>query len=223
MTVIPEASLFSAVPFAFERASVELSGTLVLDNRRVPLEELDGVLARAPRAWWPSEDLDLQDQVFVYHESTAAWIALLSSLGCPVVNRFGLGWWVQDPAYADQLRASLTLELGIAAAGSTAWAEADDPTRSADVERRPGTASVYLVGGRAIAGSPGVGAVVSLLEEKGAELRRWQVETGILLSRSDFALDGGVRLDRIEAFPRLEQEGPDTVQRIATAVTELFQ
>ena len=65
-----------------------MPGTLVIDGRRIPLNDLTGILARLP---FPLR-LDLEglsdaDAQYVTKEATAAWLAFLNAMPCSVVNR----------------------------------------------------------------------------------------------------------------------------------------
>ncbi len=65
-----------------------LPGSLAIDGRTVPLNDISGVFVRCP---WPLplrlEDMSLEDRDYVVKETSAAWLALLSALPCAVVNR----------------------------------------------------------------------------------------------------------------------------------------
>ena len=65
-----------------------MPGTLVIDGRTIPLNDLTGILARLP---FPLR-LDLEglsdaDAQYVTKEATAAWLAFLNAMPCSVVNR----------------------------------------------------------------------------------------------------------------------------------------
>src|SRR5690242_304862 len=96
---VEEPELFGSCAFALRRSAQVTQGFLQVAGRRVELKDLEGVVLRLPRNWYPTEEFDLQDQMFVYHETIASWFALLESLQCPVINRFGLGWWLHDLGY----------------------------------------------------------------------------------------------------------------------------
>src|SRR5262249_1663317 len=99
-----ESDVFS-IPFSFVIRSEGVQGTLYLRDQLVHLSDLDGVFLRLSRDWWPGPEFEMPDQVFVYHETMASWFALLDGAPCPVINRFGLGWWVQDSTYLVRVRA----------------------------------------------------------------------------------------------------------------------
>src|SRR5882724_10847231 len=88
--LLTETMLFASCPFALRRQGNSVHGFLQRDGQRLDLDALRGVFLRLPRNWWPSADFDLSDRFFVYHETLASWFALLDSLRCPVINRFGL-------------------------------------------------------------------------------------------------------------------------------------
>src|SRR5262245_10902532 len=125
---LSEPKLFAAVPFSLEINRIGRSGFLRWDGRRVPLHEITSVFFRLPRLWWPSSAFDMQDQLFVYHETASSWFSLLSGLSCVQINRFGLGWWVHDLCYLDQLRFGIAERLGLVA--SEAAPTPQHPVRS---------------------------------------------------------------------------------------------
>src|SRR6185295_4851852 len=92
---LTETELAESTPFALRRHGGRVSGFLRCHGEDVPFDDLAGVLVRLGRGWWPSR-VEADDRLFVYHETLAALFALLDSLRCPVVNRFGLPWWLRD-------------------------------------------------------------------------------------------------------------------------------
>ena len=112
---LDENALLGGTSFAFERNGRHASGFFEIAGQSVGLDDVQGAILRLPRAWWPSAEFDLQDQMFVYHETMASWFALFDALECPVVNRCGLGWWLQDLGYPLELRASLADAIGVEA------------------------------------------------------------------------------------------------------------
>jgi hypothetical protein len=96
------------------------SGVAVIDGRRVPVANLQGVLTRRPAVL--SEELawlDPGDRQYVAAETNAFLVAWLSSLPCPVVNR-PTTTSLCGPAWDE-------LHWRSAAAGAGVdWAEPDD-------------------------------------------------------------------------------------------------
>jgi hypothetical protein len=217
-----ETALFTTVPFAFERSGRDLRGFLRLNGDEISLTELSGVLVRLPRTWWPSSGFDLQDQMFVYHETTAAWFSLLSSLACPVVNEFALGWWLQDSTYPELLRKRLAMRLELdttACQPTTSYSGRLFPTLA---DASSDSINVYIVSEHAIPRSSQGKAIVDLLAQKTPALTHWQDENGIMLCRLDFEHKEKVRLKHVEVFPLLDNERADLVDQISAATVEIL-
>ncbi len=216
-----EAMLYESVPFALEKRGPESSGYLQVHGRTIGFGDLSGVILRPPRMWWPGDEYDLRDQMFVYHETAASWFAIFSSLECPVINRFGLGWWLQDLGYALELKASLSLALGLPATVH----DEDPPILNGRIwptvrDAAASVASVYIAGSRVI-GVPGsTGDLAEEIRRRGTALPAWQEETGISLCRVDFEHDDAIRIRHVETFPLLEDETAGLAARIASATLE---
>ena len=227
---IDEPDLFSSVPFAFEQNGASSTGYLHIDEAGSPdattlrLDQLSGVLLRLPRMWWPSTDLDLQDQMFVYHESSAAWFALLEGLECPVINRFDLAWWLNDITYpatlVDDLGRKLNLHTTAAPPDSTL------PPRIVPKPPEPSCLSVYLAGSTFIPRSSKDHAISNWLVQNLSTLTAWQHENGAHLSRLDFNHEANdpatYALHHVELFPWLEDEPPALIDQIAAATVEML-
>jgi hypothetical protein len=216
---LDEGELFTA-PFWFRREGTEVGGAVRVGGRDVALGELRGVLLRPRRRWWPSESFDLKDQMFVYHETTASWFALLESLDCPVVNRFQLGWWLHDPGCVRELRRSLAAELALACASFEAGVEQGalvpvpvDPAQAI---------SVYLAGRRIVPRSEEGEEAARELERRREALDRWQRHHGVELCRLDFERAGGRRLRHVEAMPPLDGEDPTLLGRLGQGLEEVL-
>lgn len=71
-----------------ETSAAVMPGSLIVDGRLVPFDELTGVFSRIN---WPLslqlDDLDPRDAEYVRKETTASWFALLTAVPCAVVNR----------------------------------------------------------------------------------------------------------------------------------------
>jgi hypothetical protein len=214
---IDESALFAGTSFAFERNGRHASGFFEIDGQSVGLDDVQGAILRLPRAWWPSAEFDLQDQMFVYHETMASWFALFDILECPVVNRCGLGWWLQDLGYPFELRASLAdaIDLEASSSGEGQWAGVGLFPTNRPVEE--GVASVYRSGGRTIPAPGCSSAIIARLEGYEQALSLWEQYSGIGLSRLDFQLSGS-RLQWVEVSPQLEAEPEELVRNMASAL-----
>lgn len=227
---IDEPDLFSSTPFAFEQTGTTTTGYLHIteagssDTTTLRLDQLSSVLVRLPRIWWPSTDLDLQDQMFVYHESSAAWFAMLEGLDCPVVNRFDLAWWLNDTTYPSTLTHDLADKLKVPTSA------APHPTtplpRILPTTPEPNCSSVYLAGSTLIPRSPKDQAISRWLSQNLPALTVWQRTTGTQLARLDFDHEStnsdNLSLHHVEIFPWLEDEPPALIDQIAAATVEML-
>ncbi|HYG65974.1 MAG TPA: hypothetical protein VEL74_25595 [Thermoanaerobaculia bacterium] len=198
---LSEKELMEETPLAIERDGGRFGGLLRLPGGDLPLDQLSGVLVRMRRRWWPSSGFEPADQMFVYHETTAAVFCLLAGLRCPVMNRFDLGWWLCDPAYPERLREELADRLG--------WSLIE-----ADPECEP--VRVYAVDGRLI---PASGQAVSF-EDRAAALAEWQRRSGLRICRLDVSSGAEPALEAIDPCPSLVGESADLIGRVAAAAVE---
>lgn len=212
--------LFSA-PMAYEREGTAAAGFLRAGTEELRLDEVSGVLLRPSRDWWPAPGLDLQDQVFVYHETTAAWFAVLAALEAPVVNRFGLGWWLHDLGYPDELRLALGRQLGLATAPRENGY--DDTGRLAAAPLDPAQSiGLYLVADQVVPRNDTPEPMAERLRTQPEVLDRWRRSTGIVFCRLDFDTRRQDHLRHVEVLPPLEDESPTTIDRLAVAMTEVL-
>jgi len=221
MVCLGEPELFSGTPFAFEQRRSGSSGYIRVGKTTIRLDEVSGVLLRLPRLWWPSADFDLQDQTFVYHECSAAWFALLASLGCPVINRFDLAWWLSDVTYPHALAHELGQRLGV----PTRVEPPPDPLPPRILPAQPGEGccSVYVAGQALIPRQPSDAAASDWLAQHSFGLARWQRESGTQLCRLDMERRGcDFFLQHVEIFPLLDTEPAALVNRITDATVEML-
>jgi len=216
-----ETELFTATSLIFEQSRNGCSGFLRAGDTSVRLDEVSGVLMRLPRLWWPSADFDLQDQMFVYHECSAAWFAALNSLCCPVVNRFDLAWWLSDVTYPAALAHDLARQLEV-------QARIDPlpdplPPRILPLPPGAGATSLYLAGQAIIPRDSAESAATGWLQQHARNLPRWQRENGTHLCRVDLGREGeDFFLRHVEIFPLLDGEPAALVSRIADAAVEML-
>jgi hypothetical protein len=217
---LDEPDLFTS-SFAFEQKGTSSGGRLHIDGKSIHLDELVGVLVRLPRVWWPSTELDMQDQVFVYHETSAAWFALLTSLTCTVVNRFDLAWWLNDITYPDTLVHGLARKLEL-------HTQIDPPSSTLPPRILPklpsaSCTSVYVAGEAIIPRTIEDKEAASSLTSHSTALADWQRETGAKLSRLDFTRQrSDLFLHHVEVFPLLHEEPPALINQLAAATTEML-
>lgn len=219
---LDESDLFSATPFTFKRSGQKISGYLKIDGERIPIRNISGVLVRFLREWWPGCEFDLQDQMFVYHETMAAWFNLLTSLPCPVINRFSLGWWLQDLNYPLLLGKRFSEQLDIPMMSlepSISYGVRLLPTNP---DMSPNSASIYLVGKEMFAANDDAKAVIPLLLRQPVALARWQCGNDISFCRLDFELKSKPLLKHIETFPLLQSETKSVVENVVSALAGVF-
>lgn len=213
---LSERELMEETPVALERDGRRFGGFLRLPGGDVHVQDVSGVLVRISRRWWPSPSFDPPDQMFVYHETTAALFCLLAGLSCPVINRFDLGWWLCDRAYPEQLREELGERLGLRL----------DRSDGVDEMAGPGTArrplSVYAVDGRLIPASGAAAPMPDHLAGRSADLAAWQADSGLRICRLDL-LDGDEPvLERLDPCPSLVDEAPGVTEQVAAAALEML-
>jgi hypothetical protein len=210
--LLDEGELFGSCQLALERQGALVQGFLQARKWRVDLKNLECAVLRLPRVWWPSQEFDLQDQMFVYHETLASWFALWDALECPLVNHFGLGWSVQDLSYPLELRLSLARHLAVKTS------EMDRHHLEARRLGLPRVESIYRAGGVTFAG-PGCSSNLMLLLAKcEVMLSEWERDTGVTLSRIDFERLDTLRLKWVEVFPTFRNEPRELVRGITSAI-----
>lgn len=214
---VSEQELFTA-PFAAGWGGPSCTGFVRLAGADVPFSDVQAVLVRLPRAWWPSRNLHPQDQHFVYHETTAAWVSVIAQLTCPIVNRFALDWWLHDLTHWDQLRREVATVLGLTAVEM--GFDEGSPLRMR-VPPKP-SASMYVAGSQVFARNEHGRATADLVRSRLDSLRRWQAATGIHLSRLDLTIDDKPEVQWLEMFPGFDAEPPELVSELATATAGLL-
>ena len=220
--MVSEDFLYTKVPFAFERNGSELSGFLQIDGEEIALQQISGVVIRFPRLWWPSMEFDLQDQMFIYHETTAAWFALLSALACPIINCFPTGWWLHDTTYPDQLCQRLANLLGINVSITKPPVDPGGRLLPTPTDTFFDPTSVYVVGEKIIPRTSEADLPAELVSGNLQALSLWQRENSILLCRLDWAMEDQVSLKYVETFPVLDHESHDLVSHIGKAVSDIL-
>jgi len=215
---IDESTLFSRVQMSLHRHGQQIDGFLRLRGKRILLTDLSGVLLRLHRTWWPSPSLDLQDQVFIYHETIASWFSLFATLTCPVINRFPLGWWLQEVNSMEMFRLSLAARLHMRTTISASPILAEyglHPTPASSYENM----TSYYIAGNHLIPSLGYGRRINtILSGKFPAIASWLEHNGITLCRLDFESNGTAQLCRIEPSPVLENEPTRLINKIGKAI-----
>jgi len=219
---LDENNLFSATPFVFQRTGKKIGGYLSIGSEQVPIGKISSAFVRLPREWWPRGGLDIQDQMFVYHETTAAWFNFLTYLPCPVINRFSLGWWLQDLNYPLLLGKHLSEELDIPMVPlepSISYGVRLLPTNR-DVT--PNAASIYLVGKKLLPGASDAKAILRLLLRQPRALARWQRTHKVSFCRLDFELKPQLLLKYVETFPLFQDDPKSVVKKVVSALADML-
>jgi hypothetical protein len=205
---VSEGDLLGCTPLVLRRGATGVDGELRLGGTWHPLDAIAGVLLRPLRRWWPDSSFSLADQVFVYHETIAAWIAVLKSLRCPVVNDFGLGWWLRDGSDGVRLRQRLATALGL-----PFRLPGSDPASIPDQ-----TVRIDVVDGAVVDADADLDGLATRLDAARVELRAWQEASGLRIVRLELARADPPVLLEVDPLPMVGVEGGP----IATAVAALL-
>jgi hypothetical protein len=220
--ILTETEMFNETGLCLTKSRLQTDGYLRVGTRRFELAEIKGVLLRLNRDWWPSASFDLKDQMFVYHETVAAWYALLDSLSCPVLNRWGLGWWLQDLCYPERLRVSLGELLQLPLVDNDNASFLNGRLLPTSPRQQEGLESVYRAAGQTIAGDYCSEALIDYMDSRKQQVLEWEAQHGIYLSRLDFHVGDGITLEHAESYPALNQEVKGITSRIAVALREVM-
>jgi len=217
---LDEPEVFAETQLSVEINRTHRSGFLQCGSETIMLHAIDGVFFRLPRVWWPSSEFDFQDQLFVYHETAASWYSFLAGLRCPQVNRFGLGWWVHDVSYADQLRRSISTALGLGTPDSSSIPQLPIRNYPTPVRKTQNSRHVYVIGDYVVPRTIGDQDLAVRLNAQKETLAHWQQETGITFCRLDFEDTGVMVIHYVEPMPMLEDEPFDTVDKIESQLVQ---
>jgi hypothetical protein len=220
--VLSEDRLFEDTSFACEHGADACVGFLEIDGEKLALDRIGAVLVRTPRNWWPGADLEIRDQMFVFHETLAAWIAVLSCLACPVVNRFPIGWWLGDATFPESLGLALCDKIGLAPTMVQPPMDRGMRLLPTPRDQAQGAASVYVIGDRVIAADTAATPLAERLASMREDLVAWQNDTGVSFCRIDCVEEAGTHLRYVEAFPLLDPEPANIRQRIGRGVAGLL-
>jgi len=221
--VVDEADLLSQARFTFIRRGRETIGSIQIDGRIVSTDMISGVLLRFGRTWWPDRGFELQDQMFVYHETIAAWFNLLSYLRCPVVNQFSLGWWLHDLNYPLHLARSLCEALDIPLAQLPPSLPYEIRLNATECGSTPTGGSIYIAGKEIISGHARTRAVSASLQKKRDALNEWLRQHQLSVCRLDFQIEAQPAVSRIEAYPLFDGERGAVLQDVAAGIAEHFR
>ncbi len=216
--LLGESELFGATPFRLEISGAERSGFLQRDGGAIALNEISGVLFRLPRLWWPSPQFDVQDQVFVYHETASSWFCLLSGLACVQINRFGLGWWVHDCCYPDQLREQVAGRLGVAAVEPPLTDQRAVRVFPTPVTEAADARHVYVIGDTVLPRTAADNQIAAQVKGRRSALAQWQQLSGISFCRLDFRQNRTLELAYVEPMPMVDDEPPEIAAKVADEI-----
>jgi hypothetical protein len=160
----------------------------------------------------------LQDQVFVYHETASSWFCLLSGLACVQINRFGLGWWVHDCCYPDQLREQVAGQLGVAAVEPALSEQRAVRVFPTPVTEAADARHVYVIGGTVLPRTAADNQIAAQVKDRLSGLAQWQQLSGISFCRLDFRQDRALELAYVEPMPMVDDEPPEIAAKLADAI-----
>jgi hypothetical protein len=166
------------------------------DSSSVSAADVTGVLFRLPACWWRTAAANDD------HDLIGAWYTLLWDLPCPVVNRFALSWWFDQPGYALEL----SLHMNAALTSTRGAASAED---------RPAT--VYMAGTALIPADANGRLAAERLNAHAAALKQWQSETGVTLARFTFGSDRAARV-AVDPCPDFAGESAEVIEQVADAI-----
>ncbi len=221
--VVDETDLFSRTRFTFIRRGLKTTGSIQIDGRVISSDMISGVLLRLGRTWWPDRGFDLEDQMFVYHETVAAWFNFLSYLRCPVVNQFSLGWWLHDLNYPLHLASSLCDALDIPLAPLPPSLPYEIRLNATEPGSSPTGGSIYIAGNEIIARHAKTQAVFASLQEKRATLNEWLRHHQLSVCRLDFQVEAQPAVSRIEACPLFDGERGSVLHDVAVGIADHFR
>jgi hypothetical protein len=181
------------------------------------VERLRGAIVRPQRQRWQFTHSTLQSEDAEYHDRIASLYSFFTNLPCPVVNRFGLSWWVEDISYPWQLRIDLEAVLRLANERPHEKASYFGRFWPSARSVRPRTQSVYVSGGLVRAATDDAKSFEELVGSNAAALRKWQQRTGVHLCRLDFDANPPIQLWHVEPFPMFDGEPEALVREIAIA------
>lgn len=181
-------------------ARLHSGSCLEVRGQLIHTSHLSGVVMRLAPAWW--RVAQASNEPGHDYELLASWYSFLANLDCPVVNRFGLSWWLQDAGYRDQVLAHLHARMRLSA------------PRGA---MSPG--ACYLVGASVVATAGS--AVPAFLGDSLPGASVWQAESGILMSRIEIGEHG--RIACVQPFPSFAGETKETVACVAREVMHVMR
>jgi hypothetical protein len=221
--VVDETDLLSRARFTFIRRGLETTGSIQIDDRIISTDKISGVLLRLGRTWWPDRSFDLQDQMFVFHETIAAWFNFLSYLRCPVVNQFSLGWWLHDLNYPLDLARSLCDAMEIPLARLPPSLPYEIRLNATEPGSSPTGGSIYIAGNEIISRHAKTQAVIASLQEKHDTLNEWLRHHQLSVCRLDFQLEAQPAVSRVEAYPLFDGERESVLHNVAAGIADHFR
>lgn len=210
-------------PFAITYSAHAQRGIIDVNGNKVDIRDLSGVIVRPLGRWWPSSEFDHQNQVFIYHESNAAWLGLISNLSCPVINRYAPNWWLNDPNYLfairNQLASYLDMEIPSTALLSLFVLNKDSYSNMSldGIIHR-----IHFVARNIIQSESD--NTTEFLDSYLSQVFKWQHKAGIIFGRLDFykPKNAEPQLLYVEPCPTIDGEPARVVEQITKCMQELF-
>jgi hypothetical protein len=198
-----------------------LNGSVNVAGERITRKCLRGAIVRPLRQRWHSSHSTLEGEDGEYHDRIAALYSFFTNLPCPVVNRFGLSWWVDDISYPWQLRIELESVLELV--------DGPPPEKTSCFGRlwpsarrvKSRSQSVYVSGELVRAATEEAQKFEDHVLKNATALQAWQKRSGVYLCRLDFNESEPIQLRHVEPFPMFEGECESLVGEIAAAALDV--
>jgi hypothetical protein len=211
---IPEQSFFQC-KFVFYYDNSTVSITIFINNTNIKFSQIDGILLRPLRRWIPPAALKINDLPFVYSETLSAWFSMLSTLSTPLVNRYGIGWWLHDANYEIQLLQNLSSCTSIPVCPSEFFNQNNTLVKPLNLQ------SIYLIGNKIFYPNNTSKIIVALVEQNYDTIIAWAKKIGIAFCSIDFEKKHNIELRNVNVFPIINH-GTDNVRTICKYVSEIF-
>ena len=205
---------FFKVNLFFTAIILLLGTTIAINNIEIKFSNIDGIVFRPSRSWIPSA-ININDLPFIYNETLSAWFSMLSTLSTPVVNRYGIGWWLHDVNYDIQLLQNLSSYTHIPICPS------DFFNRNTTLDKSSTFQSIYLIGKKIFYPNNISKVTFELTEKNYDKIILWGEKNGIIFCRIDFEKKYEIELKNIDIFPIINY-WKDEVRIICKHLSDIF-
>ena len=219
--LVSEQCLYEHVEMCHHISDETVGIELTLSGEVCRGSDLAGVVFRPLRKWWPPSALDIQDQLFVYHETNATWFSLLRGLPCRVLGRGDLDSWLGDPTLEDRLRKSLELQLQSECLESTFRFPHQNPGPHSDPV--DATQTVYVVGREVLCSGATDAAVPAALAKCIGPISSWLRRHDLGCISLTVSSQNIPAIYNVDPLPQFNSETPEIVGKVAMRLLEEFK